>query len=43
MTLERNYGVKNSHFWSYVDATLVFFFKNPILTLRFGRLFTDKV
>ena len=25
MTLERDHCVKNGHFWSYVDATLVFF------------------
>jgi hypothetical protein len=43
MTLERNFVLKNGHFWLYVDAALVFVEKNAILTLRFGRLNTDKM
>jgi hypothetical protein len=43
LTLERNFVLKNGHFLSYVDAALVFSEKNAFLTLRFGRLNTDKV
>ena len=43
LTLECNLGMKNGHFWSYVDAALVFFEKITILTLGFRQLFTDKM